>query len=45
VLVSEVPLSGTAAAVVVVSILFFLLRLFRECVVGLLEPWVVLGDF
>jgi len=43
VLVSEMPLGGTT----VVSVLFFfLLRLFRECVVGLPEPWgawVVLG--
>ena len=42
--VSEVLLSGTAAAVVLS--LFFLLRLFRDCVVGLLEPGgtsVVLG--
>ena len=42
VLVSEMPLGGTT----VVSVLFFLLRLFRECVEGLPEPggtWVVLG--
>ena len=38
VLVSEVPLSGTAAAVVIVSILLFFLYLFHKCVVALLEP-------
>jgi len=40
VLVSEMPLGGTT----VVSVLFFLLHLFRECVVGLPEHWGGMGS-